>query len=188
MMTMTTPLGWTDMALRLALTVMAGILLGYNRSEHGKAAGMRTTLLVCPAASIAMLQVNLLRRLDRRANHERRRLRPCRQHHVGFIGALIGGWLFDLCGIAVYGLIGSIIAAVIGAIVLLALLRLIRRVQHGPCGYVSVGEAVTSPSAVQSRTPRLSEKLPCTALHSGSPVARMRHPKNSRNRMITNAL
>jgi putative Mg2+ transporter-C (MgtC) family protein len=60
MMTMTTPLGWTDMALRLALTVLAGILLGYNRSEHGKAAGMGTTLLVCLAASIAMLQVNLL--------------------------------------------------------------------------------------------------------------------------------
>jgi putative Mg2+ transporter-C (MgtC) family protein len=60
MMTMTTQLGWTDMALRLALTVLAGLLLGYNRSEHGKAAGMRTTLLVCLAASIAMLQVNLL--------------------------------------------------------------------------------------------------------------------------------
>jgi len=60
MMTMTTPLGWTDMVLRLALTVFAGLLLGYNRSEHGKAAGMRTTLLVCLAASIAMLQVNLL--------------------------------------------------------------------------------------------------------------------------------
>jgi hypothetical protein len=44
MMTMTTSLGWTDMALRLALTVLAGILLGYNRSEHGKAAGMRTTV------------------------------------------------------------------------------------------------------------------------------------------------
>ena len=60
MMTMTTPLEWTDIALRLVLTVLAGILLGYNRSEHGKAAGMRTTLLVCLAASIAMLQVNLL--------------------------------------------------------------------------------------------------------------------------------
>src|SRR5215469_1147634 len=51
MMTMTAPLEWADMVLRLVLTVMAGILLGYNRSEHGKAAGMRTTLLVCLAAS-----------------------------------------------------------------------------------------------------------------------------------------
>jgi putative Mg2+ transporter-C (MgtC) family protein len=50
----------SDIALRLALTVAAGILIGYNRSEHGKAAGMRTTLLVCLAASVAMIQVNLL--------------------------------------------------------------------------------------------------------------------------------
>ena len=42
------------------MTVLAGILVGYNRSEHGKAAGMRTTLMVCLAASVAMLQVNLL--------------------------------------------------------------------------------------------------------------------------------
>lgn len=60
MTAMTTPLHWTDMVLRLAATVLAGILVGYNRSEHGKAAGMCTTLLVCLAASVAMLQVNLL--------------------------------------------------------------------------------------------------------------------------------
>jgi len=53
-------LGWEDIALRLALTVVAGIVLGFDRSERGKAAGMRTTLLVCLAASIAMIQVNLL--------------------------------------------------------------------------------------------------------------------------------
>ena len=47
--------------LRLALTVLAGILVGSDRSERVvKAAGMRTTLLVCLAASVAMLQVNLL--------------------------------------------------------------------------------------------------------------------------------
>jgi putative Mg2+ transporter-C (MgtC) family protein len=57
---LSTPLHWTDMLLRLALTVVAGVLIGYNRSEHGKAAGMRTTLLVCLAACVAMLQVNFL--------------------------------------------------------------------------------------------------------------------------------
>jgi putative Mg2+ transporter-C (MgtC) family protein len=50
----------SDIALRLALTVLAGLAIGYDRSEQGKAAGMRTTLLVCLAASIAMIQVNLL--------------------------------------------------------------------------------------------------------------------------------
>ena len=53
-------IGWSDVALRLALTVIAGLLIGYDRTEHGKAAGLRTTLLVCLAASLAMIQVNLL--------------------------------------------------------------------------------------------------------------------------------
>jgi putative Mg2+ transporter-C (MgtC) family protein len=46
---------WNDIGLRLALTVAAGLALGFNRSEQGKAAGMRTTLLVCVAASVAIL-------------------------------------------------------------------------------------------------------------------------------------
>jgi putative Mg2+ transporter-C (MgtC) family protein len=53
-------IGWSEIALRLGLTVIAGLLIGYNRTEHGKAAGLRTTLLVCLAASIAMIQMNLL--------------------------------------------------------------------------------------------------------------------------------
>jgi putative Mg2+ transporter-C (MgtC) family protein len=53
-------LHWSDAALRLALTLLAGIALGFNRSEHGKAAGMVTVVLVCLAASVAMLQMNAL--------------------------------------------------------------------------------------------------------------------------------
>jgi putative Mg2+ transporter-C (MgtC) family protein len=53
-------IGWSDISLRLVLTVLAGLLIGYNRSEHGKAAGLRTTVLVCLAASVAMIQMNLL--------------------------------------------------------------------------------------------------------------------------------
>jgi len=57
---MPTNIGWTDIAIRLVLTIIAGMLIGYNRTEYGKAAGLRTTLLVCLAASVAMIQVNLL--------------------------------------------------------------------------------------------------------------------------------
>ena len=53
-------LQWDDIALRLVLTVIAGTLVGINRSEHGQAAGLRTTILVCLAASVAMIQMNLL--------------------------------------------------------------------------------------------------------------------------------
>lgn len=81
-----------EIALRLALTVIAGILIGYDRSEHGKAAGMRTTLLVCLAASVAMLQVNLLlptagRPADSFVMNDLMRLPLGILTGVGFIGA-----------------------------------------------------------------------------------------------------
>jgi putative Mg2+ transporter-C (MgtC) family protein len=57
---MPTTLGWNEIALRLSLTVVAGSLIGLNRGEHGRPAGLRTTLLVCLAASVAMIQTNLL--------------------------------------------------------------------------------------------------------------------------------
>src|SRR5580698_1496683 len=53
-------LHWPAIALRLILTVIAGGLLGAERSKTGHVAGLRTTLLVTLAASIAMIQMNLL--------------------------------------------------------------------------------------------------------------------------------
>jgi putative Mg2+ transporter-C (MgtC) family protein len=47
-------------ALRLVLTVLAGGILGLERSRTGHSAGLRTTLLVTLAASVAMIQMNLL--------------------------------------------------------------------------------------------------------------------------------
>jgi uncharacterized membrane protein YeaQ/YmgE (transglycosylase-associated protein family) len=46
---------------------------------------------------------------------------------VGVIGALLGGFLFGLLGLQAVGLIGSLITATVGAIVLIALLRLINK-------------------------------------------------------------
>ena len=53
-------LTWHAIALRLALSVVAGGLVGLDRGEHGRPAGLRTTLLVCLAAAVAMIQANLL--------------------------------------------------------------------------------------------------------------------------------
>jgi uncharacterized membrane protein YeaQ/YmgE (transglycosylase-associated protein family) len=47
---------------------------------------------------------------------------------VGVIGALLGGFLFGLLGLSANGLVGSLVTATVGAIVLLFLLRLIKRV------------------------------------------------------------
>ena len=46
---------------------------------------------------------------------------------VGVIGALLGGWLFGLAGIAAAGLIGQLVVATLGAIVLILVLRLIKK-------------------------------------------------------------
>jgi putative Mg2+ transporter-C (MgtC) family protein len=53
-------LTWQQIALRLLLATIASFLIGFDRDEHGKTAGVRTTMLVCLAATLAMLQANLL--------------------------------------------------------------------------------------------------------------------------------
>ena len=51
---------WKDIALRLLFTVLAGAVVGFDRGHHGRAAGLRTTILVCLAASLSMIEANAL--------------------------------------------------------------------------------------------------------------------------------
>ncbi len=53
-------LSWTAIAARLALGAAAGALIGAERGEQGRAAGLRTTLLVCLAATTCMILANML--------------------------------------------------------------------------------------------------------------------------------
>lgn len=53
-------LEWSDIAIRLLCTTAAGFLIGFDRGEHGRPAGLRTVMLVALAACVAMLQANLL--------------------------------------------------------------------------------------------------------------------------------
>jgi uncharacterized membrane protein YeaQ/YmgE (transglycosylase-associated protein family) len=46
---------------------------------------------------------------------------------VGVIGSLLGGFVFGLLGISAGGRLGSLITATVGAILLIALLRLLNR-------------------------------------------------------------
>lgn len=85
-------LTWPDLAIRLVSTLIAGAVIGYNRGEQGKSAGLRTTLLVCLAASVAMLQVNELLDLSGRPTgsfimNDLMRLPLGILTGVGFIGA-----------------------------------------------------------------------------------------------------
>ena len=47
-----------SVALRLLVALTAGTVIGLDRGEHGTAAGLRTAILVCFAAALAMLPAN----------------------------------------------------------------------------------------------------------------------------------
>jgi uncharacterized membrane protein YeaQ/YmgE (transglycosylase-associated protein family) len=46
---------------------------------------------------------------------------------VGVLGAVLGGFLFGLLGLSAHGFIGSVVMAVVGAVVLLFLIGTIKR-------------------------------------------------------------
>ncbi len=45
----------TDILLRLGLAFVAGFIIGFERERHGRAAGLRTTMLTCVSAALAMI-------------------------------------------------------------------------------------------------------------------------------------
>lgn len=85
-------LTWQQIALRLTLACVASFLIGLNRDERGRPAGLRTVMLVCLAATFAMLEVNLLLPLAGRTGNsfvmnDLMRLPLGILDGIGFIGA-----------------------------------------------------------------------------------------------------
>lgn len=54
-MTLLYGLSYIDLGLRILAALLAGVIVGTERESHGRAAGLRTTILVCVAACIAMI-------------------------------------------------------------------------------------------------------------------------------------
>lgn len=155
-------LSWSEIALRLVLAFAAGALIGFNRTEHGRPAGLRTTILVCLAACVAMVQVNLLlplagRHSDSFVMNDLMRLPLGILTGMGFIGGgailrkgdLVLGvttaatlWFVTVIGLCLGGgqLSLGVVATVIGFIVLWLLRWLedfLPRDQHGTLVLVS---------------------------------------------------
>ena len=59
---------WPDIALRLILTFIGSGIIGANRGEHGRPAGLRTTVLVGMTASASLVLANLLMATTGRAS------------------------------------------------------------------------------------------------------------------------
>jgi putative Mg2+ transporter-C (MgtC) family protein len=49
------PLAWSPILLRLAAALVAGLILGFDRTTRGRPAGVRTTMMVSTTAAAAML-------------------------------------------------------------------------------------------------------------------------------------
>jgi uncharacterized membrane protein YeaQ/YmgE (transglycosylase-associated protein family) len=47
---------------------------------------------------------------------------------IGLLGGIIGGWLFDLLGLVPTSWLGQILVSFVGGVVLVAVVRLLRRV------------------------------------------------------------
>src|ERR1700761_2892803 len=134
---------WPDIALRLVLTMLASGVIGFNRGARGHAAGFRTTILVGLAASVAMIQADILLPVDGKttgsfAVMDLMRLPLGILTGVGFIGGgtilkkgdLVTGvttaatlWLVTVIGLCLGGglLILGIAATLLGVLTLWAL-------------------------------------------------------------------
>ncbi len=137
-----------DMALRLILTLCAGAAVGLNRESHGKAAGLRTTVLVGLAAAICMIQANILLGTLGKTPQSFGVMDLLRfplgvLTGVGFIGAgailrkgdLITGvttaatlWIMTAIGLAFGG--GQIWLDIIGTLLTLGVLQLLKRIDE----------------------------------------------------------
>ncbi len=127
---------WIDIAIRLALTMLAGAIIGFNRGARGHAAGFRTTILVGLAAAIAMILTNVLLSTGGKTSNSFATMDPMRLPlgiltGVGFIGGgtilrkgdLVTGvttaatlWLMTVIGLCLgagelgLGVIGTLLA------------------------------------------------------------------------------
>ncbi|WP_246779113.1 MgtC/SapB family protein [Rhizobium sp. BK650] len=59
---------WTEIAIRLTATIIAGAFIGLDRERGGHVAGLRTTILVGLAACLSMIQANILLATSQSAN------------------------------------------------------------------------------------------------------------------------
>lgn len=141
-------LDWVSACTRLACAFAAGAAFGFDRSESGKAAGLRTTILVCLAACVAMLQVNTLLTLTGKQPNsfavlDLMRLPLGILTGMGFIGAgavfrkdgLVSGvttaamlWFVTVIGLCFGG--GQYRLGIGGSVVGLAVLWGLRMVEH----------------------------------------------------------
>ncbi len=92
---------WTDMTLRLACAMLAGLALGWDREKHEKPAGVRTFILVALGAALfAIIAAEYLTVGTQDVHDDYVRLDPLRilQGVIGGIGFLGAGTIIQSGG------------------------------------------------------------------------------------------
>jgi putative Mg2+ transporter-C (MgtC) family protein len=137
-----------DVFIRLLLALIAGMLIGLNRESAGQAAGLRTTILICLAAAVAMIQTNILLSMGGKTtgsfvNMDVMRLPLGILTGVGFIGAgcilkkghLIKGittaatlWLVTVIGLCFGG--GQLYLGIITTLTCLIVIGLLKKLNY----------------------------------------------------------
>jgi putative Mg2+ transporter-C (MgtC) family protein len=190
-------LDWIDILLRLALAAIGGTVIGADRGNHGHPAGLRTTLLVCLAATLSMIQANLLLPVAGKAPDsyvvmDVMRLPLGILTGVGFIGAgailrrddLVTGittaatlWFVTVMGLCFGGgqLTLGISACVLGYITLRLLKPLEEAWKQTHQAILSVSTTMNGPSEEQ-----VSEHLKLTGFHAHLQLADIEIPQNLR--------
>ena len=144
-------------AFRLALTVLIGVVIGSERAKHGRAAGIRTHVLVCMGAALTSL-IGVYAQEYLGNNGDMMRIAAQVISGIGFLGAgmiilkdnnvimglttAAGVWTTAIIGIAVgcgfYA--GAIIATVLLVLSLIIFARLERRRKSVEVIYVEIDD------------------------------------------------
>lgn len=167
-------LSWADIAIRIACALCAGLVIGFNRGERGRPAGLRTTTLVSLAACLAMIQANALLPTAGKASDsfitlDLMRLPLGILSGMGFIGAgailrrgnlLIGVttaatlWFVTVLGLCFGGgqIALGLAGLVLGFLVLAGLRRLELRIKQDRQGTLTVVTTADGPSDIEIRS------------------------------------
>jgi len=135
-----------EMVLRLILGAVIGGIIGFERESHGRAAGLRTQLIVCVAAVLIMIISQsyhfYLQHIDPSLRIDPARIAAGALMGIGFLGAgviiksgaAIRGlttaasiWIVSVIGLAIGG--GFYIEAIVTFLITIAALVLLRRVE-----------------------------------------------------------
>jgi putative Mg2+ transporter-C (MgtC) family protein len=172
---------WSDIAIRVICTLAAGLLIGLNRGEHGRPAGLRTTMLVALAACVAMIQANVLVSMTGSTPDSFVKLDPMRLplgilSGIGFIGAgaiirrenLVLGvttaatiWMMTVIGLSFGG--GQIalgaVATLAGAIILMGLKALERHMRQERIAEFKLVSTISGPGEDELRASLQAEGI-----------------------------